>query len=405
MFEKITSLFEKKAVWDRSWYAYSWATFWFDSSLVTNTSLYYKLYRENTDLRRCVEELYQTVWKDWYKIKEWENEIRNNVLINALNYENWFDILKNLIIRDLEVAWNVFVIHIKNSLWAVIGFQVLDPRTIRIVTNKFWEVLRYIQTRWWSVQEFMPNELYHFKDMLDPDNEVQGISKIETLVYDIMSDKESWRSNYAFFKNNAIPSTLITLDNDLDENEMKQAIATLKKQFSWWANKHKISAASWIKDIKALSGWIKDMEFTTLRGFTTERICSAMWVPKTILWYSDWVNYSTSDNQYRKYIENTIRPLQNQLENIFNVLISSINPNAKLEFLDLNQFDYSQKIIDYQNLLHMWSVTVAEIREEFWFEPYPNNENADSPIIKQGYELLEDVWVNEVVPLDEVPKK
>jgi len=68
--------------------------------------------------------------------------------------------------------------------------------------------------------------------MLDPDNETLGISKIETLVYDIMSDKESGRSNYAFFKNNAIPSTLITLDNDLDETEMKNAIATLKKQFT-----------------------------------------------------------------------------------------------------------------------------------------------------------------------------
>jgi len=47
-----------------------------------------------------------------------------------------------------------------------------------------------------------------------------------------MADKESGRSNYSFFKNNAIPSTLITLDNDLDENEMKNAIATLKKQFT-----------------------------------------------------------------------------------------------------------------------------------------------------------------------------
>jgi len=47
-----------------------------------------------------------------------------------------------------------------------------------------------------------------------------------------MSDKESGRSNYAFFKNNAIPSTLITLDNDLDENEIKQAMSTLKKQFT-----------------------------------------------------------------------------------------------------------------------------------------------------------------------------
>jgi hypothetical protein len=55
---------------------------------------------------------------------------------------------------------------------------------------------------------------------------------VETLVYDILSDKESGRSNYSFFKNNAIPSTLITLDNELDEEEIKIALQQLKKQFS-----------------------------------------------------------------------------------------------------------------------------------------------------------------------------
>jgi len=63
------------------------------------------------------------------------------------------------------------------------------------------------------------------------------------------------------------------------------------------------------------------------------------------------VNYSTSDNQYRKYIENTIRPLQNQLQSILNILIGGIVPNIKLEFLDLNEFDHSQKIIDFEKLL------------------------------------------------------
>ena len=396
--------FEKKAVWDKVGYSYRWQTYWFDSNLTTNTELYYKLYRENTDLRRCVEELYQTVWKDGFKIYEWENEIKNNAIINALNYWDGFDILKNIIVRDTQVAANIFILPIKNGIGATIWFQVLDPRTIRIVANKYWEVLRYIQTRWWNVQEFQPNELFHFKDMIDPDNEVQWISKVETLVYDIMSDKESGRSNYAFFKNNAIPSTLITLDNDLDENEIKQAMSTLKKQFTWWANKHKVSAAVWIKDITQLSAWIKDMEFTALRWFTTERICSAMWVPKTILWYSDGVNYSTSDNQYRKYIENTIRPLQNQIEQIFNVLIKSINPNARIEFLDLNQFDYSQKVIDYEKLVWLGSMTPAEVREEMGFEKL-EWENTDKLLIRQWFELLEDVWVNEVEPLQDIPKK
>jgi HK97 family phage portal protein len=387
--------FEKKALWDRTGFSYSGATFWYNTELETNTALYYKLYRENTDLRRCVEELYQTSWKDWYKLYQWENELRNSNIENILNFENWFWMLKAIIIRDLQIAWNVFILPVRNWLNNIIWYQVLDPRTIRVVANKYWEVIRYIQTRWWNTQEFWADEIFHFKDMIDPDNEVIWISKIETLVYDIMADKESWRSNYAFFKNNAIPSTLITLENDLDENEVRNAINTLKQQFSWGSKRHKITASMWIKDVKQLWWGIWDMEFAVLRWFTTERICSAMWVPKTILWYSDWVNYSTSDNQFRKYIENTIRPLQHQIEFIFNKLIQAINPNIKLEFLDLNQFDFSQKIIDFEKLVWIWVMTPAEVREAIWYDAI-NDENMNKLLIKQWYELLEDVWVNEI---------
>jgi len=391
--------FETKAVGEKQGYSYNGATFGYDSNLSTTTAIYYSLYRSNTDLRRCIEELYQTVGKDWYNLNEGENELKNSSINDILNYGDWFGTLKSVIIRDLEIAWNVFILPIENWAGATIGYQVLDPRTIRIVANCYWEVIKYIQTRGGKTKSFDVNELYHFKDAPDPDNEVLGISKVETLVYDIMTDKESWRSNYAFFKNNAIPSTLITLENNLSDNEIKSALKVLKAQFSWGANKHKISAAWGIKDVKQLSANMTDMQFTALRGFTTERICSSMWVPKTILGYSDGVNYSTSDNQYRKYIENTVRPLQSQLEYILNTLIYDLNPKVTLTFLDLNEFDFSQKITDYGSLLDRGVVTVNEIRTEFWLEKF-DTENADANIIKQWYELLEDVWVNELTDLD-----
>jgi hypothetical protein len=47
-----------------------------------------------------------------------------------------------------------------------------------------------------------------------------------------MQDNEASKSNYAFFKNNAIPSTLVMLDNELDETEIENAIKQLKDQFS-----------------------------------------------------------------------------------------------------------------------------------------------------------------------------
>jgi len=395
----IKSLFKKEEK-QRSWYSYRWDTFWLWETIETTLDLYYKLYRENTDLRRCIEELYQTTWKEWWQLLRWETPVNNIDIENQLNYWYWFNTFKSIIIRDLQVAWNVFIIPIWNPTGRVIWYQVLDPRTMRVIANKFGEVIRYIQVRGWNQQVFMPNEIYHFKDSIDHDNEVFWISKVETLVYDILADKESGRSNYAFFKNNAIPSTIITLDNELDENEINIALAQLKKQFSWWENRHRVSASTGIKDIKVIWNSIKDMEFVALRQFTTERICSAMWVPKTILWYSNNVNYSTSDNQYRKFIENTIKPLELQFESIINTLI--IDSGFIFEFKINEDYWIEEKINKFERLLNIGAMTINEIRAELWFDLY-NSDIADQPIIKSWYTLIDDIWIDTTTSINKIP--
>lgn len=131
--------------------------------------------------------------------------------------------------------------------------------------------------------KFDPSEVYHLIDSRDHDNEVIGKSRIETLIYDIMGDAEAGKSNYAFFKNNAIPNTLIILDENLKEDEIDNAIEQLKEQFAGGENKHKISANIGIKDVKQLSQSMRDMEFLALRRFTTDKVCAQMEVPRMLL--------------------------------------------------------------------------------------------------------------------------
>ena len=401
MFEKLMWFFEKKAVWEKQGYTYRWATFGMWDKVDTNLDLYYRLYRGNTDLRRCIEELYQTTWKDWYKLYRWEAILENSPIEEILDYENWFLSLKSKIIRDLEIAGNVFILNVLNARWQIIGFQILDPRTIRIVANQFWEIIKYFQTVKWYIQEYNADEIWHFKDMVDHDNEIMGISKVETLCYDILADKEAWRSNYSFFLNNAIPSTIIYLDNEMDEQEQRIALESLKTQFSGWENKHKVSASSLIKDVKVIGQTMKDMEFIALRHFTTEKICCAMWVPKTILGYSDNINFSTSDNQYRKFIENSIKPLEYQIEKIITTLINQIDPNIQFEFEDKHEFDLNDKVARNEKLLNIWVRTINEVREELGFIPF-TDENANKIILKTWYTYLDDVGVDNTAPLDTI---
>lgn len=392
----------KKAVaGQRQGFSYRGDSFGHWDSVKTGTELYYKLYRKNTDLRRCVEELSQTLGKDGFSIinEDWDI-VENDDLIDSLNNIYDFDEFKSQIIRDLIIWGNVYIVKVPNPLGTTAGYQLLDPRTIRIIANKHGEVLKYIQvSSGGNSQNFTADEVYQYKDSIDHDNEVFGISKVETLVYDILWDEEAGKSNYSFFKNNAIPSSVIILDNELDENEINLAMDSLKKNFSGGENRHRISANTGIKDIKVLGNTMKDMEFTVLRGFTTEKICSAMGVPKTVLWYSDNVNYSTSDNQYRKFIENTIRPLSKKVENIINELIGDDFPWYYIKFIDNNEYDLQEKIERFWNLLDRGMITINEARTELGREPL-DSPYADVALIKQGYEPLDDVWLNNTLEPD-----
>lgn len=388
---------KKAVVGTREGFSYRGASLWYGDTIKSTTELYYKLYRQNTDLRRCIEELYQGVGRDGYVFKKGDTIVENQKAEEMITQQYDFHTFKSLIVRDLMIAGNVYVLKLKNAMNGIAGYQILDPRTMRVVANKYGEIVGYIQTVANNSETYTPDEIFHFKDMLDHDNEVFGISKVETLVYDILGDTESAKSNYSYFKNNAIPSSIIVLDNELQEDEAKVALEQLKKQFSGGENKHRISASTGIKDIKVLGSTMKDMEYAVLRAFTTERICSAMGVPKTILGYSDSVNYSTSDNQYRKFIENTIRPLTYQVEQFINELIEETG--VTIEFLDNFAFDMDEKVARFEKMIGMGTMTINEVREDLGFdtfkEPY-----ADLPLIKQWFEPLSDVWLQNVTEIN-----
>lgn len=88
--------------------------------------------------------------------------------------------------RDLTVSGNVYVLPIKNVLGQIMDLQVLDPRSMTVCTDKYGEILKYIQRVGADVEVFESNQIYHLVETYDPDNEILGLSRIESLIYDVM---------------------------------------------------------------------------------------------------------------------------------------------------------------------------------------------------------------------------
>lgn len=389
--------------------AYRGMTFGPQGDLVPSVGLYYELYRQQTDVRRCVQELSQTTGKDGYEIVDLEGnpveDMQAMEIRDALGNGNGFETFKQTLVRDLEVGGQAFVLALRNSANDVCGWQVLDPRTVGVVADKFGNVLRYVQTVGGETKVFMPDEVRVLIDERDPDNEILGLSKVATLIYDVSADVEAARSNWAFFKNGGIPGTIVTLDTN-NAQEIADAVEKFRKNYSGGVNRHKVMVGPKVKDVKPLSPSHKDMEFLDLRKFSPEKVCAAFGVPKTILGYSDNVNYSTSDNQYRKYVENTIRPLQDLVSAFITGLIREgwDDDSIRFRFLDLHAFDLDSKVKRLETLVKIGAVTVNEIRHELGYEQFAEP-MADTPLIAKGFEPLSDVGTADALLPQNAPQQ
>lgn len=72
-----------------------------------------------------------------------------------------------------------------------------------------------------------------------------------------------------------------------------------------------------VKDVKTIGTPNSNLDDIEKRKYATEKICSGLGVPRSILGYIEDVNYSNGDVQFKKFIENTIQPLERVLEKIF----------------------------------------------------------------------------------------
>jgi len=389
-----------------------WFNFWIDDlSEYMHLWNFYNLYRWNSDLRRIIDEKTKNISKNWYNFinSNWEKTIDfSNQLIYNKN-ETLQEFITR-IIQELDIFWNCFIEKIKNHNWQVVSFDILDARTMTIMWTTNWDVIWYKQTIWTNIIEFWSDDIIHIKDNVDLDNPFFWISKMESILAEILWDKEASKSNYSFFKNNGIPSQLIILEDEQKDDseiwededdtyidEVQLLTNELQKSFSGWNNAHKFLIANKIKDIKQVWTSNKDMEYLEYRKFTTERLCALMGVPKIVLNYSDWINYNNSKDQFYQFYDWTILPLQRKIEWIINLLLNSLWYEG-YSFIFIKNSKTDQEKIDFiTKWINNWLFTLNEWRKLLDLEEF-DDENANKLVINKNLILLDDIDTNSINP-------
>lgn len=304
----------------------------------------YTAWRNSTDIYGCVREIYQGVASGGHHFFDPSDDKKERPASPA-NVKRVTDVMeyqygsirafKRKVFQALLIAGNTYGEKVKNALnGEMIGVKVLDPRTLAIVSDEHGNIFRYIQTmsdeNGWTVVDpvvFEPDEIFHWMDEQDPNAEVFGMSPLEHAIWEARTDLAAMTSNYAFFENDATPSTWYILEENLGDEQAKQATDWIKEQFKGPKNRHKATTLRYVKDVKQLRLSNAEMEFLEGRHFTTEKICAAYGVPKVLLGYTDGVNFTNHEGQRKEFHDGTVA----DYDDVWNAMVNDIIKELGLE--------------------------------------------------------------------------
>lgn len=378
------------------------------SAIRLSSDTFYTIHRNHGDIFGCVRELSQGVGvAGWY----WENKANPDADPNPQSVKMAEAILTangtmrawyREIMEDASIVGNAYY-YIEKSLGngKPLGLCRVDPRTMTAVTDKYGTLIRWIQRAGADMVDFKPEEIVHFVTQKDKNSTVYGISPMEPILWDVRTDLAAMISNYALFENDGVPAAMYVFEDEMSEEQIKIAVEKLKREMRGAENRHRSIAMQGLKEVKTVSITNKDMEFSTLRRLTTEKVCAAYGVPKTLLGYTDGVNYSSNDGQDKKFWEGTIQPYEEQLEEFINrkvlPLLGIVDLNLKFNPRDFDNREWNEASTRADVQLGIMTINEARIEREL--EPYDtgkHGELVDAPIIYGGLGArpLEDIGVD-----------
>lgn len=369
---------------------------------------FYTIWRNHGDVYGAVRELAQAVGVAGYY---WENKAGSDKDPNPKSVKQAEQVLTfyrplrawlREIITDVSVAGNAYYYRELSKGGGILSLQRLDPRMMTAVTDKYGTLLRWIQRGAQAETViFQPEEVLHFVTAQDPNSPVFGISPLEPVLWDVRTDLAAMISNYALFMNDSTPASMYVFDEQMTDQEIARAVETLQEKLKGAENRHKSLGMKGLKEIKTISITNKDMEFMALRKLSTEKVCAAFGVPKSILGYTEDVNLANGEEQTKKFWESTVQPLEEVLAEFINrVFLPSIGiDDIKFCFenrsFDNREWNEASTRADMQ----LGIMTVNEVREERGKEPFDEakfGEMVNRPIIFAGTSArpLEDVGVD-----------
>lgn len=346
-------------------------------SISINT--FYTLYRRNWDIRTAIRKTAKKIGvRGLYLETTTGQVINNNKLVKKItklfSLPTFLD-FKVEALKHLKVGWELYITPNMDLANNIVWFQILDPRTMTKYIDSYGNITWYRQfNNKGKVKTYGPEEIAYYQYETDNDNNAFGLSALEGIVWDALTDLEANKSNYYFFDNDSVPRAVFLLNDGMDyeDEEVLGQVDNLVNQMKGTKNKHKSIASNLIKDVKPIAVNHKDIDFINQRKLTTEKVCAVLEIPKSILGYVDNINYANWNQLYKTWIETTIKPYEEYFEFIMNDVMQKFALDFSGMVIQLqgeDTTDVYELHKDQREDVKQGILDINEVREDRWLDP------------------------------------
>lgn len=175
------------------------------------------------------------------------------------------------------------------SLWPAI------PTMMEPVTDASVFLKGYVYTDPDGVKvPFLPEEVIHLR-YPDPENPYKGLSVVGALLPDLDADRYATEWNRNFFLYSAEPGGIIEMEDAISDDEFTELRDRWDEQHRGTGNAHRVAILTngmkWVN--RSFS--MRDLEFSSLRSASDQRIMLGFKMGKTLLGQTEGVNRATAE--------------------------------------------------------------------------------------------------------------
>ena len=229
-----------------------------------------------------------------------------------------------------------------NSYWLYRDEQLhrLDPTHVKIITadledtvtgamiGKTLVAYAYVDQKGKQVATFLPEEIVHYKPIIDPEEPYRGLSWLSAILPDISADQDMTTYKTSFLRNSATPNLVVTFKDGTSPESIEKFRDRMEAFHTSPDQAFKTLYVGSGADVKAIGANFADMEFAAVQSQGETRIAAAAGVPAALIGIAEGLKGSTLNEgnfsaTRRAFADVTIRPLWRSvcgaLENVVKV--------------------------------------------------------------------------------------